>query len=103
MKKILFLIMAISFLPACALTIEETTSYDYLRNHGHSEVLIDAVYHQKTTIDGEKYISMDEQKHQNDFFLVKWIRKFFMYADPALDSGTFYDHNIKITPQVNDL
>ena len=103
MKKIFILIMAISLLPVYALTIDETTSYDYLRKHGHSDALIDAVHFEKAVINGEEYISMDKQKHQNDFFLVKWVRRLFTYFDPALDDGTFNDHNIKITPQVNDL
>jgi len=57
----------------------------------------------KAIANGEEYQTPEQKQLEEDFVLVRWVKKFFMYLDPAQDNGSFMDHNIKMTPQVNDL
>ncbi len=98
------LIFAIGFGPSFAeVTPEEVTSPDYLYNHGHSKTIIDIVQTSKAGVNGEKYITTDEAKNANDPKLVRWIKNFFIYLDPALDDGKFMHHQVKPSPSYEDL
>lgn len=107
MKKEIFLttlIAAFCTLPACAeITPAEATSVEYLKNHGHSQAIVEMVQISKATAHGEEYITEDEAKHANDSTPVRWIRRIFTYFDPALDDGKFLRHDTKNTPSIDDL
>ena len=98
------LIATLFVIPANAsLVTEETTSIDYLQKYGYSDDIIDLVETNKAQVTGREVETIskpDEQKYSKP---VRWIRKFFMYLDPAMESEPPLRHNIKMTPSINDL
>lgn len=107
--KINFLLTALivsSFaaVPAIAgITPDEASSFEYLQNHGHSTSIVEMVQRTKAGTNGEQYVTLDEKRHANYPKPVKWIRNFFIYLDPALDDGSFMNHNSKPSPNIDDL
>ena len=66
--KILLLagIIAISLLPANAqLTVDDSTSREYLINHGHSNSTADIVELSKGAVSGDKTILPVDRKYEN--------------------------------------
>ena len=105
MKKRFFLLAAaLIALPVMAtISVEETTDPSYLSGHGHSQDVVDVVQMSKANFYGETYVSSGQAKYANSIAPVRWIRKIFMYFDPALDNGEFMQHDIKSNPSVSDL
>lgn len=106
--KIRFLLTALvitaTIIPALAdITPSEATSPEYLYNQGHSASTVEIVQMSKAGANGEKYVSLDKAKQDNDPKLVRWIKKVFIYLDPAMDDGTFMQHDIKTSPSYEDL
>lgn len=106
--KIKFLLTALTLAfaayPALAeITPAEATSPEYLRNHGHSNSIVEMVQITKAGANGEEYVTVDNAKHANDNKFVKFVRKIFIYFDPALDDGSFMRHDSKPNPHVDDL
>ena len=106
MKKNLLIIGVLSFLcaPAYAeLTVDDTVNPEYLRNHGYSS---NAVYYTQKQIaqySGNPYKQSIEKEYYGNP-VVKHVRRFFMYMDPALDDHSFMnDHDIKGTTTYTDL
>ena len=105
MKKS-FLIIGLTLfiaIPAIAeLTIDDTVSPGYLKNHGHSDATIWAVQKSIATTNGEELEEPVNELYERP--VIKQIRKVFMYFDPALDSHTFMNnHNINSTTRYDDL
>ena len=109
MKTKLFLtalIVAMIALPSNAsktLTPEHSTSEEYLKNYGHSDAMVEMIHRTKAKANGEAYVSAQEQQIEEDCFLVRWVKKVFMYIDPAMDDHKFMNHDIKINPGAHDL
>ena len=105
MKKRFFLLAAaLIALPVMAtLTVEESTDPAYLYGHGHSQDAVDVVQMSKANVYGETYVPTEQAKYGNAIAPVRWIRKIFMYFDPALENGEFMQHDIKSSPNVSDL
>lgn len=104
--KFLLTILATVFgiLPVFAgITPEESTSPEYLYNHGHSSAVVDIVQINKASVNGETYLTTDEVKNVNDPKIIRWIKNFFIYLDPALDDGSFMRHDVKTSPSYDDL
>ena len=101
--KLLILASVFTIIPAMALTVSETSSVDYMRANGYSDAIIDVVQSSKAAVNGEQYVSFEEQKYGNCNAFVKWVRKFFSYIDPALDAEPLFKHDTKMTPSINDL
>ena len=101
--KILILALLFMVLPAVALTVSESSSVDYMRANGYSEDIINTTQASKAAINGERYVSFDEQKYGNCSKFTKWVRKFFSYIDPAYEQEDILKHDIKMTPSVYDL
>lgn len=98
------LIMSFAVMPVFAgITPEESTSPEYLYSHGHSEAVVDIVQINKAGINGEKYLTRNEVKRANEPKLVRWVKNFFIYLDPALDDGSFMRHETKPSPSYDDL
>lgn len=101
--KLLILASIFTIIPVAALTVSETSSVDYMRANGYSDATIDLVQSTKAAVNGEQYVSFEEQKYGNCSAFVKWVRKFFTYIDPALDPEPAMRHDTKITPSIDDL
>lgn len=89
--------------PAYALSVEESSSPEYLQNRGYSSSMVDMTEYSKASANGEKYISQDDVEHYYDSKIRKFFKRFFIYFDPAVDDGKFMNHDIKMSPSVNDL
>lgn len=103
LKYLIIAFIALLSIPAFALTVSETSSVDYMRLNGYSDAVIDSAQSSKAAMNGEKYVTLDDRKHENDFCVVRWVRKFFNYVDPALDKNDLLHHDIKMVPSTNDL
>ena len=104
--KILLLtgLMVTAMLPASAqLSAEDASSREYLINHGHSSVTADIVELNKGAATGEKIVLPVDTKYDNKPIVYKWIDKFFIYMDPALDNGKFLREDTKFHPSLDDL
>ncbi len=98
------IITAFSCIPvSAAITPQEATSADYLESHGHSGALVEMVQQSKAGYNGEVYVTQDELKHANDSAFVKFVRRIFIYLDPALDNEPLLKHETKMTPSIDDL
>ncbi len=107
MKKSLLIsiLTALVVMPAVAteLTTESTTDTKYLKNHGHSDTLIQNIQKSKAQIAGEPLSEPVEKEYYN-LPGIKQVRRFWMYLDPAIDDHSFMnDHNIKTSPSYEDL
>lgn len=105
-NKILLLagLVAIAGIPANAeLTVDDLSSREYLLNHGYSETMVDIIDLQKSNINGEKADIPIYHRYDNKPAIYKWIDKFFIYLDPALDDGKFLKRNQNFSPSVEDL
>lgn len=85
------------------LTVGDTSSDTYLKNHGHSQATIDIVNLQKSNASGENFDLPVYHKYDNKPAIYKWIDKFFIYMDPALDDGQFLRQDTKFVPNPDDL
>ena len=102
-----FLIAALilfAALPVLAeLTIDDSVSKDYLKNHGHSR---DAVWATQKTIaatNGEE-LSRPVENEKYNLPVIKQVMWFFRYIDPGLDNGSFMNnHDIDMNSGFNDL
>ena len=104
--KILLLagVLAVSLLPVNAqLSVDDASSREYLINHGHSAATADIVELSKGAANGEKVVLPVDRKYDNKPIVYKWIDKFFIYMDPALDNGKFMREDTKFQPSVDDL
>jgi len=96
---ILGLIASQTFVSA-ELTVDQTSSSEYLMNRGYSPLLGEMVDKTKMNISGLEY-QRPEQTEYTGF--KKWVRNVFIYLDPALENDTFMNHDITPTPQIDDL
>ncbi len=86
------------------ITPTDAVSPDYLRNHGHSNATVEIVQKTRASVNGEQYLNTtDAEQGKKDCKLVRWIKNVFIYLDPALDDGSFMNHDIKTTPSYEDL
>ena len=106
MKKSLLIISlaACVAIPAFAeLTVDDAISRDYLKNHGHSTATINVVQKEVASINGEPLEEPLEYKYYSNP-VARFVRKVFMYFDPAMDDHSFLnDHDIKTSPSYTDL
>jgi hypothetical protein len=96
-RKILVICLALLFsTPAFAeLTVDDAVSPDYMKNNATQKVIAQN--------NGEALEEPVEKEYYNKP-VVKFVRRVFMYIDPSLDDHSFEnDHDIKISPQYNDL
>lgn len=103
MKKTLLFALFISALalPTQALvTPEECVTPELIQNQGYSAEmarLVNVRHYQAAAKVPE--LDTTTPEYYKKF---NWIRKFFIYSDPALDDGSFMRHNIHPTPSVYD-
>ena len=103
-KSLISALILFAAVPAFAeLTTDDTTSADYLKNHGHSDDTVWGVRKSIATINGEELQKPIEDERYN-LPVIKQIRWFFKYMDPALDGDTFMNnHNINASTRYSDL
>ena len=76
---------------------------DYLKNNGYSTSIINTINKTKARANGEALTEPVEDERYNQP-VIKYVRKIFMYLDPALDNHSFMnDHDIKTSPSFQDL
>lgn len=107
MKKSLFILgIAILFsaLPSHAeLTTADTVSPEYMENHGYSPAFVNAAQKSISQANGE-YTPTDYERKIYKKGIVRGVRRFFMYLDPAYDDKSFMNnHKIHTAPNIGDL
>ena len=94
-NKILILALLALGLPVCAantFTSGDTTSSEYLINHGYSTNMAELIDLQKHQVNGLEYTNPIEPAEYNKQ-PIKAIRSFFKYIDPCLDDGKYMQHD----------
>lgn len=86
-----------------AVSVDQTTSKEYLINSGFSESLSESVSVGHARAVGEEYYTDGEKRYMNDNGWVRFWKKTYAYFDPAAEDYSFYHHGIKVTPHVDDL
>lgn len=103
MKRKFLLSSLIAFLvtlPSVAgVTVTESTEAKYLNNYGYSHATIEMVQRSKAKANGEVYVSASQEQTEKP----SWIKRVFIYLDPALDNGSFLNHDTKTIPGFHDL
>ncbi len=79
---------------------ESTRAEEVLKNRGYSEQMARLITVKAAQAAGEIPEIQDEPDYRKKF---NWVRKFFIYLDPALDDEPFLQHDIHATPSVHDL
>ena len=101
---ILSVIVIFGLLPVGAtLKVSDTTREDYLKNSGYSAATIDMVNAGKAAANGEEYVPAAAKDHARYCAPIRWLRSLVIYLDPAMENPDFTRHDIKMTPNVNDL
>lgn len=104
MKKILLIALAatIPTMAHAAISVEQTTSPDYLQNSGFSKQLAEKVTVNKARAMNEEYYTEDEQAFKDSNKFVKFWRKLYVYADPAAEDYSYYHHSTETVPRYTD-
>ncbi len=108
MKKYLFILLLALIstnLPSYAfITTDESTSQEYIQNHGYSDEMSRLIDLQNAQINGakSKYKGKDPDWYTSNK-TVNFVRRAFMYFDCGLDDGKFMQNNIDFTNKYDDL
>ncbi|MCM1338310.1 MAG: hypothetical protein NC191_01405 [Muribaculaceae bacterium] len=104
-KLLLFTIIAVAAQAGCfaAVSVEQTSSAEYMRNQGFSTQTTDIVNISKARATGQEAYTKDEAQFRSSNKFVKFVRKFYMYTDPAAEDYSFYHHDVSTTPTYQDL
>ncbi len=107
MKKtlaLLFVYAAMTLPSMAVVSTEEVMSETYIRNHGYSDEMVRLIDLQNSQINGRKptYKNNDPEWYTSNK-AVYYVRRIFMYFDPALDDQKFMDHNLEYTNTYDDL
>lgn len=86
-----------------AVSVDETTTINYLKNQGFSEQTADMVNVSKARATGEEYYTKDEAAYRKQNKFVRFWRKLYVYTDPAAEDYSFYHHDTDTTPSYTDL
>ena len=106
MKKLLLItIIAAASQLGCfaAISVDQTTNAQFLRNQGFSAQTTDAVNVSKARAVGQEYYTKDEENFRNSNKFVRFFRKLYIYTDPASEDYSFYHHDTDTTPSYQDL
>src|SRR5574344_1220179 len=89
-----FILMTLSLPSKAMITTEESVSQEIIHNQGYSSEmarLVDIRCHQAAAT--MPSINDSEPEYYKKF---NWVRKFFIYADPSLDDGSFMRHDLHV-------
>jgi len=106
MKKLFLLIVFMLFccpVGHAILEVEKSTSPEELINAGFSSEFADMVNMQKCRSTSTEFQSIKPVKPYQTTPVYVFFRKIFTYIDPALDDNSFYNHDMKWEPSINDL
>ena len=104
MRRNLFLVLAL-FSALCVsvraeVTPAQLTDPEYIINGGYSEMAAEEVMISKKRALGEPSEPLYEKQH-NKFVI--FLKRFYSYLDPSVDSQEFYHHDIQNAPGFRDL
>ncbi len=104
-KLLLFTIIAVASQAGCfaAVSVDQATNAEYLRRQGYSQQTTDIINVSKARATGLEYYTKDEEKLRNDNKFVRFIKKFYIYTDPAAEDNSFYHHDTSSVPTYQDL
>ena len=86
-----------------AVTVDQSTSKDYVVNQGYSEETYETITVEKNRGVGKEYYTAREKRDRELPKVVRFFRKFYSYTDPGAEDFSFYHHNFSTTPSYTDL
>lgn len=106
MKTRLLLIAALAIIvqlqSSAAISVDQTTNPQYLKNTGYSDALSSDVSVVKARGLGQEYYTQDEVTYKNMTPVAKFLRKFYVYTDPAAEDYSFTHHDTTTVPKYTD-
>jgi hypothetical protein len=105
MKKILLLtlFLAVPSIAHAAVSVESTTNPANLVNNGYSAQTAEFVTMSKARVNSQPYNPEGEKSLESQNKFVKFWKKLYVYADPAAEDYSFYNHDNSSTPTYTDL
>ena len=97
------LIAAFQLQSLAAVSVDRSTSKEYLINSGYSNALYESVATGHARAVGEEYYTEGEQRYRNSSGWAKFWKKTYAYFDPAAEDYSFFHHDIKVVPHIDDL
>ncbi len=77
-----------------AVTVDQTTSKEYLLNSGYSDALSESINVGHAKAVGEQYYTPAEQKYRNSSAWSRFWKRTYSYIDPAADDYSFFHHDL---------
>ncbi len=104
-KLLLIAILAtmVQLQSSASVSVDETTSTNYIKNSGFSAQTADLVNVSKARAVGEEYYTPDEAAYRKQNKFVRFWRKLYVYTDPGAEDYSFYHHDTDTTPSYTDL
>jgi len=106
LTKILLFASVLMLIPLnanSAVTVDQSTSRDYVMNQGFSEETYETITVEKNRGVGKEYYTAREKRDRELPKIVRFFRKFYSYTDPGAEDFSFYHHNLETTPSYTDL
>ncbi len=100
---IAILAMTVQLQSGAAISVDESTSIEYLQNKGFSTQTAEMVNVSKARAIGEEFYTDDEAAYKKQNKFVRFWRKLYVYTDPAAEDYSFYHHDTDTTPSYTDL
>jgi hypothetical protein len=85
-----------------AISVDQATSNAVIRNNGYSAQTADLINVSKARANGQTYQTPDEVVYKNRNKFVRFMRKLYVYTDPAAEDYSFYHHDVDTTPSYTD-
>ena len=104
--KILSIVLIACLIPLAAnaaVTVDKTTTQEYLMNNGYSKQIYDSVNVTRARATGQEYYSSEERSYNSMSPTRRFFRRLHSYIDPAIDDYSFYHHDVHTEPNIDDL
>ena len=106
MKKLLLIAMIATVAPMqaqAAISVDQTTNPVVLKNSGYSVKTTEMVSVSKARANGQEYYTQDEIDLEKMHPVTRFLRKLYIYADPAAEDYSIYHHDTDTAPKYTDL
>lgn len=103
LSLIILFIVCIQIQANASVNVSKMLSEEYMINSGYSMQIHDTANVSRARALGQEYYSKSERKYKNKSRAGRFFRHLNTYIDPALDDYSFYHHDSKPEPSVDDL
>ena len=106
LTKVLLLTSMMMLIPLwanSAITVDQSTSKEFVMNQGFSEDTYEIITVEKNRGVGKEYYTAAERRDRELNPVLRFFRKLYSYTDPGAQDFSFYHHNNNPVPVYSDL